>query len=192
MRRLVSQFARFGIVGAVGLVVDVTVFNLLRATLLDPHVVPHGQLWSNVVSTGLAIAVNWMGNRHWTFRHARRRDWAREAVEFTVVSIGGLGISMACLWVSSHALGLTDVVADNVSKNVVGLILGTAFRFTFYRLWVFRGERVPAVEVLGVELPEDRIGEREKESPVSPTGSPSARSRRAPGPASVGGAPQRG
>jgi hypothetical protein len=50
--------------------------------------------------------------------------------------------------VSHYALGFTSVLADNISGNVIGLGLGTLFRFTFYRLWVFaphRGEPAPAV-----------------------------------------------
>ena len=33
MRRLIGQFARFGVVGLVGFVIDFAVFNLLRATI---------------------------------------------------------------------------------------------------------------------------------------------------------------
>jgi DNA-binding LacI/PurR family transcriptional regulator len=49
----------------------------------------------------------------------------------------GLAISVGCLWVSHYALGLTGPLADNISANVVGLALGTMFRFWSYRRWVF-------------------------------------------------------
>ena len=45
-------------------------------------------------------------------------------------------------------LGFTSLLADNISSNVIGLGLGTLFRFTFYRMWVFaphRGEPEPAL-----------------------------------------------
>jgi len=48
-----------------------------------------------------------------------------------------LGISLGVLWFSHYALGLTSVLADNISANVVGLALGTMFRFWSYRKWVF-------------------------------------------------------
>lgn len=144
MRALVSQLARFGLVGLVGLVVDVGVFNLLVVTVLSPADVHEGPIIAKVISTSIAIAVNWMGNRHWTFRDDRRHNWLREGVEFVIVSIGGMAISLLCLWVSHYVLGYTSLLADNIATNGIGLVLGTAFRFTFYRLWVFKPRRSPA------------------------------------------------
>ena len=46
-------------------------------------------------------------------------------------------IALACLWFSHYALGLDNAVADNISANVIGLGLGTLFRFWSYRRWVF-------------------------------------------------------
>ena len=140
MRAFVAQFARFGLVGLVGLAVDVGIFNILRATVLSPEALHEGPVIAKVISTSVAIAVNWLGNRYFTFRGRRRTHWLREAVEFAIVSVGGLLIALGCLWVSHYALGFTSLVADNIATNVVGLALGTAFRFTFYRIWVFRGE----------------------------------------------------
>jgi len=140
MRALVTQLTRFGLVGLVGLGIDLLVFNLLRVTVLDTAHVEHGALYAKIISTSLAIIANWLGNRYWTFRHARRPHWVREGLEFAAVSLGGMIISLGCLWVSHYALGFTSLLADNIATNVVGLGLGTIFRFTFYRLWVFRGE----------------------------------------------------
>ncbi|MCU1441432.1 MAG: GtrA family protein [Rhodoglobus sp.] len=137
MRALLNQFVRFGIVGLGGLVVDVAVFNILRLTVLAPEVLHEGPVIAKVISTSLAIIANWMGNRYWTFGTERRLQAWREGVEFTIVSIAGMGIGLLCLWVSHYVLGYTSLLADNVASNVIGLALGTAFRFTFYRLWVF-------------------------------------------------------
>jgi putative flippase GtrA len=143
VRALISQFAQFGVVGLVGLVVDVGLFNLLHVTLLSPTVVANGPLWAKVISTSVAIIVNWLGNRYWTFRHQRRAHWVREALEFALVSIGGLAIAVGCLWFSEYVLGLRSLLADNIATNVVGLALGTIFRFVFYRLWVYKPNREP-------------------------------------------------
>jgi putative flippase GtrA len=144
MRALVTQLTRFGLVGLVGLGVDVGVFNLLLLTVLRPDAVHEGPIMAKIISTSLAIVANWMGNRHWTFRGDRRHHWLREGIEFTIVSIGGMAISLFCLWISHYALGFTSLLADNIATNGIGLVLGTAFRFTFYRLWVFRP---PAAEL---------------------------------------------
>lgn len=147
MRRFANQFARFGTVGLLGLVVDIGVFNLLRSTLLEPELHHNGPFVAKVISTSLAIIVNWVGNRYWTFRAERRKRLWREGLQFAVVSVGGMGIALFCLWVSHYLLGFTSVLADNISSNVIGLALGTAFRFWLYRAWVFRPQVVQEAPV---------------------------------------------
>jgi len=148
IRVLARQFMQVGLVGLGGFVIDVGVFNLLRWTM--PGL---GPIIPKIISTGLAIAANWLGNRYWTFRRERRQEVVREGAEFLVVSLIGALIPLACLGISHYVLGHTSQLADNISANVIGLILGTAFRFTCYRLWVFnprRGEAEDAREPLTV------------------------------------------
>lgn len=149
MLALAHQFVRFSAVGLVGLVVDVALFNLLRVTLLDPEVIAEGPLIAKTISTSVAIVINWLGSRYWVFRLENRRAAGREVLEFALVSIGGLLIAVACLAISRYGLGFTSLLADNIASNVVGLALGSAFRFAFYRSWVFDPRRVRAPEPAG-------------------------------------------
>jgi putative flippase GtrA len=142
-----AQVAKFGAVGLVGFVVDVAEFNLLRATVFEPHVVHAGPLYAKAVSTVLAIFTNWLGNRYWTFSDSRRSRTGREAFEFFAVSIAGMAIGLLCLWFSHYVLGQTSVLADNISSNVVGLALGAVFRFVLYRYWVFAPNRTGRAHV---------------------------------------------
>jgi putative flippase GtrA len=135
------QLLSFVLVGGVGLVVDIVVFNALRTTVLEPSAVHGGPVIAKAISTSLAIIVNWIGNRFWTFRSERRSDVVREGIEFAVVSAAGMFIALGCLWVSHYVLGYTSIIADNIATNVVGLALGTAFRFALYRWWVFAARR---------------------------------------------------
>nr|WP_182491744.1 GtrA family protein [Microcella alkalica] len=147
MPHLLAQFARFGAVGLVGLVVDIALFNLLRVTVLAPEVIADGPIIAKIVSTSVAIAVNWVGSRYWSFRLRRRRPAGREAMEFAIVSLGGLLIAVGCLVISREVLGFTSLLADNIASNVIGLGLGSLFRFALYRWWVFhprRGARTPS------------------------------------------------
>ncbi len=135
------QIAQFGLVGGAGLLVDLAVFNLLRATVFHPDAVEAGPLLAKVASTVVAIAVNWVGNRYWTFGKQRTTRRGREALEFLAVSLLGMVIGLACLYVSHYVLGLTSPLADNVSANVIGLGLGSAVRFVLYRQWVYSPAR---------------------------------------------------
>ena len=137
MRSIIGQFTRFGLVGIVGLVIDIGVFNLLRATVLSPEAYGEGPLLAKVISVSLAISANWVGNRYWTFRPHRSAKAFREGAAFAIVSVGGMFIALGCLWISHYVLGFQSALADNISANVIGLGLGTAFRFWLYRTWVF-------------------------------------------------------
>jgi putative flippase GtrA len=144
MRSLLAQFTRFGLVGLVGLAVDILLFNVLRVSVFSPENVASGPLLAKTVSTTAAIIVNWIGNRLWTFRVHRRSHWFREGIEFALVSVSGMAVSLLVLWISHYVLGFTSLLADNIASNVVGLILGALLRFTLYRVWVFSPHRRPA------------------------------------------------
>ena len=47
-------------------------------------------------------------------------------------------IPMACLWVSRNVIGVDDPISDNISANVLGLLLANTARFVLFRELVFR------------------------------------------------------
>ncbi len=133
----IFELARFGTVGAFAYVIDVGLFNLLR---FGPgELLGEKPLTAKVVSAAVATLVAWLGNRYWTFADKRTASQWRELVGFAVVNIGGMVIAVLCLWFSHYVLNFTSAVADNIAANVVGLALGTAFRYFAYRTWVFTG-----------------------------------------------------
>jgi len=144
-RTRIAELARFGSVGAAAYVVDLGLFNLFR---FGPgELLGHKPLTAKVLSVAVATLVAWLGNRHWTFSDRRTSSRGRELAGFVVVNLGGLVIGVGCLAFSHYILGLTSPLADNISANGVGLVLGTAFRYFFYRRLVFTGGpgSVPAV-----------------------------------------------
>lgn len=130
------RVGKFSVVGAIAFVVDIGVFNLLR---LD-HV-GMGPLWAKVVSVAAATTVSWVGSRYWTFSDGKTSAPVREAVAFFAVNAVGLLIALACLWFSHHVLELTSRLADNISGNVVGVLLGNVFRYFMYRHVLYRPPR---------------------------------------------------
>ncbi len=148
--RLARELGRFGVVGALAFVVDVGTFNLLIATAGSGH-----PLTSKVVAVVVATIFSWLGNRFWTYRHrrgARSRRLLPELVLFVGLNGVALLISLAILALSHYLMGLTSPLADNVS-NVVGIAVGTAFRFFAYRTWVFREDRPVAELALDPSAP---------------------------------------
>lgn len=133
------EVAKFGVVGAVAFVVDVYVFNLLRVGIwpVDQAPLAHKAITASVISTAVATLVAWVGNRLWTFRHRRRTAVRREFVLFLLMNAVGLAITASCVAVSHYALHLTSALADNISKNLIGVGLASIFRFWAYRRFVF-------------------------------------------------------
>jgi len=61
----------------------------------------------------------------------------RETVLFFGLNGIGLGIQLACLGIAKYALGMTDKLSLNVAL-LLGICLGTLFRFWSYRKWVWK------------------------------------------------------
>lgn len=149
LHQLVRESLKFLTVGGVGLVVDLFVFNALLYAGGDGPL-NHKPLTAKTISVVAATLVTYTGNRVWTFRHRARTGFAREYVLFFLLNGVGLGVSLCCLGISRYVLGLSGPLADNVAANVIGLGLGTLFRFWSYRRWVFpdpafRRESVPII-----------------------------------------------
>jgi putative flippase GtrA len=139
--KLVRYALKFGVVGLLGYFVDVGIFNALRLGVAGSGHFFQGPIGAKIVSVAIATLVTWFGNRYWTFREHRRRNFLLELFEFAIVSVGGLLIALLCLWVSHYLLGYQSLLADNVSTNIIGLFLATAFRFLLYRYWVYGHHR---------------------------------------------------
>jgi len=143
----VVELLRFGSVGLVAFVVDLGLFNLLR---FGPgELLGEKPLTAKVVSVSVATVVAWLGNRYWTFAHARTQDHGRELLAFALANVGGMLVAVGCLAFSHYLLDLTSPLADNIAANGVGLVLGTAFRYVAYRYWVFTGGTPPAEPAAG-------------------------------------------
>jgi putative flippase GtrA len=134
------EMLKFGTVGAVAFVVDVGLFNLLTTNLWigtgSPPLDGHEKI-AKIVSASIATVVAWIGNRYWSFRHRRQSSRAREFVTFVLMNGVAMVIAVLCLAVSHDVLGFTSHIADNISGNVIGIGLGTLFRFWAYRTFVF-------------------------------------------------------
>ncbi len=139
--QLLGYAIKFGVVGLFCFVIDVGIFNLLRSGVLGTGHFFAEPVGAKIASSVISTVIAWLANRFWTFRERRRTDVGLEFLEFGAVGAVGIGIGVACVAVSHYVLGFTSLLADNIAANVVGLILGTAFRFLMYRYWVFGTSR---------------------------------------------------
>jgi putative flippase GtrA len=143
------EAAKFGIVGLSALVVDVGAFNLLRFVSLQPGSPGEGlfydrPLTAKAISAILATTFAYGANRWWTFRDRGGTSVGREYLLFFLLNGIASGIAVGCLGVTHYLLQWTSPTADNISANVLGLALGTMFRWWSYRKWVFPQTSTPA------------------------------------------------
>jgi putative flippase GtrA len=140
--RLLPRYAlAFGIVGLGAYFVDLGIFNGLRLGLLGTTFFVHQPLGAKIISVTVSTLASWFGNRYFAFRERRRSNFLLELLEFACIAVLGLGISLGCLYLSHYVFGFTSLLADNISTNVIGLVLATTFRFLMYRFWVYGANR---------------------------------------------------
>lgn len=129
-RLLIHEGAKFGIIGAIGVVV----YNLVNGLL---HFRLHaGPLTSATVAVVVTTITSYVANRYWSFRHRERSTVPRETAMFFALNGVGLLIQWAVVGFTAYGLGDTGKLANLIANNV-GIVLGTLFRFWSYRKWVW-------------------------------------------------------
>ncbi len=162
-RQLIHESAKFGIVGIIGVIITDGGTNLLRSS--SHHI---GWLTANVIATAVATTFAYVASRYWTFRHRERSSVRREGVLFFVFNGVGLAIQLACLGFTVHVLGQTGKFPANVAL-IVGIILGTLFRFWSYRRWIWTNKQ-PGLPVGHEELEPVLAPASGSTTPTSPAG----------------------
>jgi len=127
---LIHEVIKFGIVGAIGVVVTFGVTDALR---FEVHA---GPVTSATAGYVVATAVTFVGNRYWAFSHRSGGGLGRETVLFALFNVVALGIQDAVIAIAHYGMGMTDPLSYNVAL-VIGVVLGTLFRLWSYRQWVF-------------------------------------------------------
>jgi putative flippase GtrA len=161
------EVAKFGVIGAVGFIIDFGGFTLLFYGPLAGHLTT-----AKIISGVAATTFAWVGNRMWTFRHRRNRPAHHEALLFFAVNGVGLVISTVWLNFSHDVLDYTSRTAVSVN-TIIGIGLATIFRFWAYRQFVFAGEHVGdpedvVVPVAGPVVESAPVDGRDAPTPPSP------------------------
>jgi dolichol-phosphate mannosyltransferase len=120
------QLVRFGLVGGVGFVVNLAVYALCV------HSIGIDYQAAAVVAWLVAVANNFVLNRHWTFD---ARDGAAhfQAMRFLVVSLVAFGFSLLLLTILVESAGLAKVPAQALAVGAA-----TPLNFLGNKLWSFR------------------------------------------------------
>ena len=119
------QLVRFGLVGASGYVVNLTVFTTLVAGF-DVHY--------RIAATAaflVAVTNNFYWNRHWTFR-AREGHAGFQAARFLIVSVAAFAFNLLVLEILVAGLSVPEIPAQ-----AMAIVAATPLSFVGNKLWSF-------------------------------------------------------
>jgi putative flippase GtrA len=117
------QLAKFGVVGAVGYLINLGVYVVLLG--LGAHV-------AAAISFVVSAANNYWWNRHWTFA-STKGHFGYQGARFFGVSLAALAVNQLWLLVFLDWLGLGKILAQ-----AIAIVLVTPLNFLGNKLWSFR------------------------------------------------------
>ena len=115
MRKLLEQFVKFGVVGVFATVIDFGVLVALTEWLgVDPVI-------SAAISFTASVLFNYAASMRYVFQ--RREDMTRgkELLIFVALSVVGLGINEALMWLGVNVAHLNYVLVKLLATAVVML-----------------------------------------------------------------------
>jgi putative flippase GtrA len=151
-RQIIHEFAKFGVIGVIGLLITNIGYALFHSKF------QMGPVTATTVATIIATCVTYVGNRYWSFKHRERTSVAREGSIFFVLNGIGLLIQDAVVAVNYYLLGLSgNKLAEFLALNV-GIGLATLFRFWSYRrfVWAAKTDDGGTTVVAGGTPPPDK------------------------------------
>lgn len=146
-----ERFTKFAIVGAIGMVVDFVVLNIMKTFFesvglgvgwdvpLSPHEIQ--LIAANTISFSAAVLSNFTWNRLWTFPESRERPLGTQLVQFAIVNVVGWGINTVLLLLMDQFV-FQNFVSPRLSYNLAkafAIAVVLFWNFWVNRKWTYRG-----------------------------------------------------
>lgn len=142
-KKELGRFLRFAIVGSIGAIIDLGVFNFLTL------IVSMSASVAQAFSFSVAVISNFIWNRYWTYPDARNKPIASQLGQFVVVSLIGLAIrtlifgvlESSLIWLAAQIVGeqffISPVtIGHNLSLATVIIII-MFWNFFVNRFWTY-------------------------------------------------------
>ncbi len=129
-----ERFIKFATVGTIGMVIDLTILNVLHGVIGIPLLI------ANAFSFSSAVTNNFFLNRHWSFPESQDRAVHTQLVQFATVSVTGLAINEIILWQLTRLLHPIFGFPWDYNLAKMGAIFIVLFwNFGINRIWTYKG-----------------------------------------------------
>lgn len=132
MRKLIEQFLKFGVVGAISFCIDYGILMLLS----------QGLGWDPVLSAGISftasVIFNYLASMRYVFTHRDDMSRGREFVIFVVLSVIGLGINELCMVAGVAALGDSALAVTGTKLFATAVVM--VWNFVSRKKWLDAGD----------------------------------------------------
>ena len=113
MKQLIAQFAKFGVVGVIAFVIDYGLMVLLTELFNVNYLI------SATISFTVSVIFNYVASMRYVFTHKEGLSRRREFVIFVVLSVIGLLINDAVMWVGVDLFGISYLLVKIFATAVV-------------------------------------------------------------------------
>lgn len=136
---VIFQAAKFFLVGAFAMVVDLQIFELL-VWLFGIFLWP-SYLMPKSISFLIATAIKYWGNKYWVFLRHEKENLMEEAMQFFLVTLIGLAIDVVAFYYFVKVLGPQFAIGEIVWVKlsvIFAAVVSAAFNFLGYKFIVFK------------------------------------------------------
>lgn len=132
MDKLIQQVLKFGVVGALAFAIDYGLLMLLSQVCgVDP-------VLSAAVSFCVSLVFNYVASMRFVFTHRDDLSRSREFVTFLVLSVVGLAINEAVMWLGVAWLGSSALAVTVTKVFATGVVM--VWNFLSRKKWLDAGE----------------------------------------------------
>ena len=128
MRKLIEQFLKFGVVGAIAFCIDYGVLMLLSQGLgWDP-------VLSAAISFCVSVVFNYLASMKYVFQRRDDMSRRREFVVFIALSVVGLGINELVMLAGTAALGISALAVTFTKLVATAVVM--VWNFLSRKKWL--------------------------------------------------------
>jgi dolichol-phosphate mannosyltransferase len=123
---LMGEFFKFGIVGGIGTLINITILYLLTEKVRVYYLI------SAIISFFVAMSSNFILNKIWTFKENVKLEIGKKYLQFGLVSISALLVNLFFLYIFTDILGIYYIISQ-----ILAIGISLIINFIGNKIWTF-------------------------------------------------------